>query len=61
MNDLSRLLSAEELSHVLNVSEFTVKKLAREKQIPCVFEKGRYRFNLKEITEFFRRLEGGAA
>jgi hypothetical protein len=62
MKKLDRLLSAEELARILNVTEFTVKQLAREKQIPSSLNKQqRYRFNLKEMLHFFRKLEGGAA
>jgi hypothetical protein len=61
MNTLSGIVSAEALARILNINEITVKKLAREKQIPCEFVKGRYRFNLKKMMKFFRELEGGAA
>jgi excisionase family DNA binding protein len=61
MDNLSKPLTAEELSRILNISEYTVKKLAREKQIPCVMVKRRFRFDLKEILEYFKELEGGAA
>jgi excisionase family DNA binding protein len=58
MNDI--LVSAEELANILSVSEFTVKKLAREKQIPCRIIKRQYRFNMKELVRFFRKMEGTA-
>jgi excisionase family DNA binding protein len=61
MNNLSRSVSAKELARLLNVNEFTIKKLAKEKQIPCRLIKRRYRFNLKTVLQFFRKLEGGAA
>jgi excisionase family DNA binding protein len=55
------LLTAEELATILGISEFTLKRLAREKQLPCMTVKGRYRFSLEQILEYFRELEGGAA
>jgi NADH/NAD ratio-sensing transcriptional regulator Rex len=61
MKNLSRILSAEELARILNVNEITVRKLAREKQIPCRLVKKRYGFDLKEMIRFFKKLEGGAA
>jgi excisionase family DNA binding protein len=57
----SPLLTAEELANILGISEFTLKRLAREKQLPCMTVKGRYRFSLERILEYFRELEGGAA
>jgi hypothetical protein len=61
MNTLSGVVGAEALARILNINESTVKKLAREKQIPCRFSNKRYRFNLKEMIRFFKKLEGGAA
>jgi hypothetical protein len=61
MHKFPREVSAEELARILAISEFTVKKLVKEKQIPYCLRKGRYRFNLAAIFRFFRRLEGGAA
>jgi excisionase family DNA binding protein len=55
------LLTAEELAGILSISEFTLKKLAREKQLPCITTNRRYRFSLEQILEYFRKLEGGAA
>jgi len=33
------LVTAEQLSLILNISEFTVRKLARSKEIPCSYIK----------------------
>jgi excisionase family DNA binding protein len=57
----SAVLTAGELGEILGVSEFTIKRLAREKQLPCTMMSRRYRFNLEEILEYFREVEGGAA
>jgi hypothetical protein len=54
-------LTAEQLSLALGISEFTVKKLARSKQLPCAYTKnGQPRFELETLFRHFRRLEGGA-
>jgi excisionase family DNA binding protein len=55
------LLTAEELAGILSISEFTVRRLVREKQLPAAINKRRYQFNLEELLEYFRSLEGGAA
>jgi hypothetical protein len=57
----ANLLSAEQLSLVLNISEFTVKKLAKEKELPCTFLNRRPQFNMDVIFKHFKKLEGGAA
>ena len=55
------LLNAEQLSLILNISEFTIKKLARAKEIPCKYVNRRPQFNLDVLLEYFEKLEGGAA
>jgi hypothetical protein len=53
-------LTAEELSLVLDISEFTVKKLARSRQLPCAYSKnGRPSFELETLLRHFRELEEG--
>lgn len=52
------LLNAEQLSLVLNISEFTVKKLAREKEIPCTFKNRRPQFNMDIMIKYFEKVEG---
>jgi hypothetical protein len=54
-------LTAEQLSVILGISEFTIKKLARSGQLPCVYTNRRPLFNLKTLLRFFKQLEGGAA
>lgn len=61
MKELSNLLTVEELSGILNISEFTIKELARSRQLPCVYVNRRPRFNLDTLLRFFRQLEGGVA
>ena len=54
-------LDAAQLSVILGISESTVKRLARNKEIPCEHEKKRPRFRLEALLDYFERLEGGAA
>jgi len=61
MEKESTLITAEQLSLALNISEFTVKKLARSKEIPCKHSKGRIVFSLESVLDRFKELEGGAA
>jgi hypothetical protein len=61
MKKESTLVTVEQLSLLLNISEFTVKKLARLKEIPCNYIKGRIVFDLESVLERFKELEGGAA
>jgi hypothetical protein len=61
MNEESTLVTAEQLSLLLNVSEFTIKKLARLKEIPSGHVKGKIVFSLDSVIARFKELEGGAA
>jgi len=58
---MKNLITAEQLSLILNISEFTVKKLARAKELPCTFINRRPHFDLDVILKYFDKLEGGAA
>jgi hypothetical protein len=55
------VLNAEQMSFILNISEQTIKKLAKEKEIPCTFVNRRPRFIWNALLERFHELEGGAA
>jgi hypothetical protein len=55
------ILNAEQLSQVLNISEQTVKKLAKDREIPCTFVSRRPQFNWDVLINYFKELEGGAA
>jgi hypothetical protein len=55
------MISAEELSLILEVSEFTVKKLAKSKELPCTYVNRKPKFNIADILKHFNKLEGGAA
>jgi hypothetical protein len=61
MKKETTLVTAEQLSLILSISEFTVRKLARSKEIPCRHIKGKIVFNLESVLARFKELEGGAA
>jgi len=61
MNKKEVPLTAAQLSLILNISEFTVKKLARDKELPCVFVNRRPQFDMDVLLEHFQKLEEGAA
>jgi len=50
--------SAEELALILEVNVKTIKYLAKNKELPCVFINRRPRFNLEKICKHFLKLEG---
>ena len=58
------IFNSEQLSLVLNISEFTVKKLARENELPCKLVNRRPQFDLDVLYKHFSKLEriskGGA-
>ena len=53
-------LTAEQLSLILGISEFTVKKLAKARELPCTFVNRRPQFILPQILKHFEKLEGNA-
>ncbi|GMO15310.1 MAG: hypothetical protein Pg6A_01370 [Termitinemataceae bacterium] len=54
-------LNASELALILNISEWTVKKLAARGDIPCEYKNRRPRFNLEAVINRFRLIEEGVA
>ena len=56
-----QILNVEQMSLILNISEKTVKKLAKNNEIPCVFVNRRPQFEWDVIIKHFEQLEGGAA
>jgi len=56
-----QILNAGQVSLILNISEKTVKQLAKEKELPCVFVNRRPHFNWNDLLIHFQELEGGAA
>jgi len=61
MKDPNPPLTAQELSVLLNISEFMIKELAYKKVLPCRYAGRRPLFDIKAIYELFEKLEGGAA
>jgi hypothetical protein len=55
------ILNAEQMSLILNISEQTVKKLAKDREIPCIFVNRRPQFEWNILVQRFQELEGGAA
>ena len=60
-NNPTTILTAQELSILLNVSEFTIKELARIGELPCRYAGRRPMFDLKNVQELLEKLQGGAA
>jgi len=56
-----QVFNAEQMSHILNISEQTVKKLAKGMEIPCSFVNRRPVFSWDALIRRFQELEGGAA
>jgi hypothetical protein len=61
MKTLPKLLTAGELSLILDVNLRTVKKLVKTNQLPVVYVNRRLHFDYNEVLAYFGRLEGGAA
>lgn len=55
------LLNAGQMSLILNISEQTVKMLAKKKEMPCTFVNRRPQFEWEALIKHFRKLEGGEA
>jgi len=51
---MERLLSSEELAHLLNLSVATVRRLAKAGKIPHVRIGHLYRFNLQEVLAYIK-------
>jgi len=54
-------LTAEQLSLILNISEFTVKKLAKDGDLPCAYANRRPQFDIEALFKHFKELEEGGA
>jgi hypothetical protein len=55
------IFTAEQLALALGISEFTVKKLARDGELPCGYANRRPFFDMDALIRLFKKLEGGAA
>ena len=56
-----KLLTAGELSLILDINLLTIKKLVKTKQLPSLYINRRLRFDFEKVLAHFKRLEGGAA
>ena len=54
-------LNAGEVAQIFEISENTVKKLAKAGDLPCKYINRRPLFCTDELKRHFERLEGGAA
>jgi len=54
------MITAEELSMILNVKVSTIRKLAKKNQIPCSVVNSQPVFSIHKIVEHFSQLERGA-
>ena len=61
MKIITTRMTASELSLVLNISEETVKKLEKTKQIPSFSVNNRKYFNFQKVLKHFKKMEGGIA
>ncbi|MDR2661842.1 MAG: helix-turn-helix domain-containing protein [Treponema sp.] len=61
MKRILKLLTAKELSLILNITERTVKKLAKTNQLPATYVNRRLHFDFNKVMARLRQLEGGAA
>jgi hypothetical protein len=56
-----QILNAEQVSLIFGISEQTVKKLAKDKELPCEFVNRRPQFNWNILVKHLRELEAGGA
>jgi excisionase family DNA binding protein len=59
--NISYLLTAEQLSYILDISEFTILKMAKNQELPCIYNGTHPRFSLETIKEHFEEIEEAAA
>ncbi|GMO43060.1 MAG: hypothetical protein Ta2F_18750 [Termitinemataceae bacterium] len=57
MENVSKIITSKELSLILNISEFTIMKLARSKELPCKFEKQNILFEFDSLIEYLQSKE----
>ena len=59
MEKKTESLNVVQLSLIFEISETTVRKLAKEGELPCNYLKKRLSFNIDELIKHFELLEGG--
>ena len=55
------ILNAQEMALVLTISEFTIKKLAKNNEIPCTYKNRKMLFNINTVARHFQEIEGVAS
>lgn len=58
-DDPARLLTSFEVAELLQVAPKTVRRLAREKRIPCLVVGNEYRFRREAVVGWFAEIEEG--
>ena len=53
------ILNDKEVALILDVSLFTVKKLAKNEDIPCFYKNRRPYFYFDMVISHFQKIEGG--
>lgn len=54
MNTEDKYLTSKEVAELLNISDYTIKRFAREKRIPARKIGRQWRFSKQEIEEWFK-------
>ncbi|MDR2864334.1 MAG: helix-turn-helix domain-containing protein [Spirochaetaceae bacterium] len=61
MGETANVLTVEELSVILGISESTIREMAKQNQIPHEYlfptAKKQLRFNIKELSDWLNRME----
>ncbi len=55
MKKLIESYTVDEVSEALKLHPYTVRRLCRERKIPCFKIGGQWRFDIQEITQWRRR------
>jgi hypothetical protein len=50
-------VSSQELSVILDISEYTIKKLVQKNEIPCSYIENRQRFCIEVLLDIFVAME----
>ena len=52
-----KLITVKELASIISVSAFTIRKLARERKMPCCHFGKKYLFDPEEVIRFIKEKE----
>jgi excisionase family DNA binding protein len=56
----SKFVTPEELSQILGISEFTIRKLAHTDELPCLYVKRRILFDFDALVDYLHDKECAA-